>query len=165
MSCLLVPFVLTYRCLDRLKRRLERMKSEDVDNHKEMEAVIRDFDNHVETGFQLATYQGPLCAEPVEGMAFFVESVEIDRASLEKEIGKLPWFPFPTHPLLGCLVFSSVCLCGFTDLDLSIERAKSNGTSDWLGDISCQRCLSEWAVGLVSETYARHVYMRHPGLK
>jgi ribosome assembly protein 1 len=36
-----------------------------------------DFDHHVETGFQLATFQGPLCYEPVEGMAYFLESLEV----------------------------------------------------------------------------------------
>ena len=50
--------------------------------------MIRDFDNHVETGFQLATFQGPLCAEPVEGVAFFVESTEIDREGVDKEISQ-----------------------------------------------------------------------------
>ena len=69
----------------RLKHRLERTK---VDEEiAEIDKTIRDFDNHIETGFQLATFQGPLCAEPVEGMAYFVEQVEIDTESLEKEIG------------------------------------------------------------------------------
>lgn len=48
-----------------------------------------DFTGHIETGFQLATFQGPLCAEPVEGMAYFVEDVQVDAESLEKEIGTL----------------------------------------------------------------------------
>jgi ribosome assembly protein 1 len=52
----------------------------------ETERIIRDFDNHVETGFQLATFQGPLCAEPVEGLAYFVEQVDVDREALEKEM-------------------------------------------------------------------------------
>jgi len=50
---------------------------------------LSDFDNHIESGFQLATIQGPLCAEPVEGLAYFVESVEVDQAALEKEMGKI----------------------------------------------------------------------------
>jgi len=67
--------------INRLKRRLEKNKPvEDAENG------VSDFDNHVETGFQLATFQGPLCAEPVEGMAYFVENVEINRESLAKEI-------------------------------------------------------------------------------
>jgi len=53
----------------------------------EIEKVIRDFDNHIETGFQIATFQGPLCAEPVEGMAYFVEQVDVNTEALEKEIG------------------------------------------------------------------------------
>ncbi|KAJ7205916.1 translation elongation factor 2 [Mycena haematopus] len=65
-----------------LRRRLEKNKTEESDTDK----VAREFDNHIETGFQLATFQGPLCSEPVEGMAYFVERVEIDRDSLAKEI-------------------------------------------------------------------------------
>ena len=43
----------------------------------------------METGFQLATFQAPLCAEPVEGMEYFIEQVEINTKGLEEEIGKL----------------------------------------------------------------------------
>jgi ribosome assembly protein 1 len=52
------------------------------------EAATRDFDGYVETGFQIATLHGPLCAEPMEGMAFFVERVEIDRGGISKEDGR-----------------------------------------------------------------------------
>lgn len=38
--------------------------------------LLRDFDNSIEAGFQRATFQGPLCSEPVVGMAWVVESVE-----------------------------------------------------------------------------------------
>ena len=69
-----------------LKGRLARHKPEDA--NPEAEKVLGNFDNHIETGFQLATFQGPLCSEPVEGMSYFVESVEIDQEALSKEIGK-----------------------------------------------------------------------------
>lgn len=46
-----------------------------------------DFTGHIETGFQLATFQGPLCAEPVEGIGYFIEDVQVDTESLEKEMG------------------------------------------------------------------------------
>ncbi|KAG2060628.1 P-loop containing nucleoside triphosphate hydrolase protein [Suillus hirtellus] len=45
-----------------------------------------DFTGYVETGFQLAMFQGPLCAEPVEGMAYFVESIDVDADGVQKEI-------------------------------------------------------------------------------
>jgi ribosome assembly protein 1 len=50
--------------------------------------VARDFDGYVETGFQIATLHGPLCGEPMEGMAFFVERVEIDQGGISKEDGR-----------------------------------------------------------------------------
>nr|GAT50613.1 predicted protein [Mycena chlorophos] len=67
-----------------LRRRLDKTKEKQAED--EETKVIRDFDNHIETGFQLATFQGPLCNEPVEGLAYFVESLEIDAESLAKEI-------------------------------------------------------------------------------
>lgn len=44
-----------------------------------------DLSGHIETGFQLATFQGPLCAEPMDGLAYFVENVEIDFQAIQKE--------------------------------------------------------------------------------
>ncbi|KAJ4481902.1 translation elongation factor 2 [Lentinula aciculospora] len=41
---------------------------------------------YILTGFQLATRQGPLCAEPVEGLAYFVEKVEVDWERLGVEV-------------------------------------------------------------------------------
>lgn len=46
------------------------------------------FDECIETAFQIATQRGPLCAEPVTGMAFFVESLELlsDEEDLEDQV-------------------------------------------------------------------------------
>jgi len=52
------------------------------------DSMTRDFDGNIETGFQIATLHGPLCAEPMEGMAFFVERVEMDRDGIRKENGR-----------------------------------------------------------------------------
>ena len=46
-----------------------------------------DFDHHVEAGFQMATFQGPLCSEPVEGMAYFLESFDIASEETKSETG------------------------------------------------------------------------------
>lgn len=69
----------------RLKQQMVHTKS-----HEEMmeqDPLALAFDNYLETGFQLATFQGPLCAEPVEGMAYFVEAVTLDREGIEQEQG------------------------------------------------------------------------------
>jgi ribosome assembly protein 1 len=60
---------------------------ETENNDLQKDSVTRDFDGNIETGFQIATLHGPLCAEPMEGMAFFVERVEIDRDGVRKENG------------------------------------------------------------------------------
>ncbi|CAA7261461.1 unnamed protein product [Cyclocybe aegerita] len=67
-----------------LRARLQHIRAEE--DIAGIDRVVRDFDNHIETGFQLATFQGPLCGEPVQGMAFIVEQVDVDREALEKEI-------------------------------------------------------------------------------
>lgn len=39
---------------------------------------LRSFDESFETAFQLTTLRGPLCNEPVVGMAYFVEGLHIN---------------------------------------------------------------------------------------
>jgi ribosome assembly protein 1 len=58
-----------------------------VSEPRKEQLLTRDFDGNIETGFQIATYHGPLCAEPMEGMAFFVESVQVDQDGVGKEMG------------------------------------------------------------------------------
>jgi ribosome assembly protein 1 len=50
---------------------------DDSSESKDNDRLLRDFDDSIESGFQIATFQGPLCAEPMVGMAFLVESVDI----------------------------------------------------------------------------------------
>ncbi|KAG1743303.1 P-loop containing nucleoside triphosphate hydrolase protein [Suillus paluster] len=66
-----------------LKRRLSRNQSAQSTDTSGNDI---DFTGYVETGFQLATFQGPLCAEPIEGMAYFVESIDVDADGVQKEI-------------------------------------------------------------------------------
>ena len=76
-----------------MRRWLGRARAGDADEETDVNGAHeggrgRDFDVHLETGFQLATFQGPLCAEPMEGLAFFVESLDVDREGIEREQGK-----------------------------------------------------------------------------
>ncbi|XP_036442506.1 elongation factor-like GTPase 1 isoform X2 [Colossoma macropomum] len=57
-----------WQCLER-----EKEKSEAV--------MLRDFDNSIVSGFQLATLSGPMCEEPLMGVCFSVESWEIKFSS------------------------------------------------------------------------------------
>ena len=47
--------------------------------------LLRDFENSIEAGFQMATFQGPLCAEPVVGMAWVVENVSFNKDAEDGE--------------------------------------------------------------------------------
>ena len=89
----------------RLRRRFDRAKS--VENSPEAFHINRggatdselghDLDHHVETGFQLATFQGPLCSEPVEGMAYFLESLGVESEETKSETGGVSTFN-PRYP-------------------------------------------------------------------
>jgi len=69
-----------------LRRRMERLRAgEEKEVQSAQEQALRDLESHVETGFQLATFQGPLCSEPVEGLAYFLESFEVDENGIEEE--------------------------------------------------------------------------------
>jgi ribosome assembly protein 1 len=88
-------FVLTLLTCIRLRRRLDRTNAVEAslealntnENGVAEGESGHDFDHHVETGFQLATFQGPLCSEPVEGMAYFLESLEVASDETKSETG------------------------------------------------------------------------------
>lgn len=53
-----------------------------------------DFSDRINYAFQLATQQGPLCNEPVQGVAVFLEEVSVnpstdDESSARDRIGRL----------------------------------------------------------------------------
>ena len=50
--------------------------------------LLKDLENSVESGFQMAAFQGPLCSEPVVGMAWIVESLEYKPDEEESEQGE-----------------------------------------------------------------------------
>jgi ribosome assembly protein 1 len=50
--------------------------------------TARDFSDKITYAFQLATAQGPLCNEPIQGIAVFVEDVAVSTTGRE-ELGRL----------------------------------------------------------------------------
>ena len=112
-------YPLVIEVTSRLKRRLERTKVI-LEPCPDEESRDFDFDPHLETGFQLATFQGPLCAEPVEGMAYFVEDLQIDMAGIEKEVGKF-------------VIFTLARFVGM----LILHSAEQDGDCDRIDNYSC----------------------------
>ncbi|KAF4307684.1 Translation elongation factor EFG/EF2 [Botryosphaeria dothidea] len=77
-------------------RVLPHVLSTDPDQHitvnpdSEVTLTPHDFGDKITYAFQLATYQGPLCSEPVQGISVHVESVELDRAAADRAaLGRL----------------------------------------------------------------------------
>jgi len=48
-------------------------------------AALRDFDNSIVSGFQLATLAGPMCEEPLMGVCFSVERWDLQQAPARQE--------------------------------------------------------------------------------
>jgi ribosome assembly protein 1 len=44
-----------------------------------------DYESSLEGGFQIATLQGPMCAEPVQGMTFVLESLSDNKNEGEQQ--------------------------------------------------------------------------------
>lgn len=55
---------------------------------KKYELSIRDFVEGIHTGFQLATKSGPLCAEPLMGVAYFLEDFTINTNDEDVDISE-----------------------------------------------------------------------------
>ncbi|KAL5343215.1 P-loop containing nucleoside triphosphate hydrolase protein [Aspergillus crustosus] len=51
--------------------------------------IVRDFCDKIAYAFQLATGQGPLCQEPMQGAAVFLEEIKINAAEEEVDLGRL----------------------------------------------------------------------------
>jgi ribosome assembly protein 1 len=49
--------------------------------------LFRRFESSIVTGFQIATSTGPLCAEPMVGVCYFIEDFTIDTSKVEPTEG------------------------------------------------------------------------------
>lgn len=61
-----------------LKLAVEGSDEEDAPSKPLVMPDVRELDENFETAFQLAMNKGPLCAEPVVGMAYFLEEVKVN---------------------------------------------------------------------------------------
>lgn len=71
--------------------------SQEMDNRTEEQTdtlTARDFSDKISYAFQLATAQGPLCNEPIQGTAVFLEEVIVtapsdEESSSREQLGRL----------------------------------------------------------------------------
>ncbi|KAH7926455.1 P-loop containing nucleoside triphosphate hydrolase protein [Leucogyrophana mollusca] len=117
-----------------LKHRLERTKA--TNTTSKSDSADLDFTGYVETGFQLASFQGPLCAEPVEGMAYFVEEIEVDTEGVQKEIAQNR-LPQVTGSVISAV--RDACRTGLLDwsprLMLAMYSCDIQASTDVLGKV------------------------------
>ncbi|KAK4046864.1 Cytoplasmic GTPase/eEF2-like protein (ribosomal biogenesis) [Microbotryomycetes sp. JL201] len=52
---------------------------------------VRELDENIDTGFQLAMNRGPLCGEPIVGMSYFLEQIDLDAGELEPAQVRQRW--------------------------------------------------------------------------
>ncbi|KAJ6037136.1 hypothetical protein N7540_001415 [Penicillium herquei] len=59
------------------------------DSTAQQALLVRDFNDKIAYAFQLATGQGPLCQEPMQGVAVFLEDISVQAAKEELDMGRL----------------------------------------------------------------------------
>ena len=142
-----IPFfwliVLTFLFCARLRKRLDRARVVDASLEANEDDVAEDelshdFDHHIETGFQLATFQGPLCSEPVEGIAYFLESLEVAAEETKSETGGRRLSMPPESDMRGVRTETAILSTAqpnYTQVSGSlmtaIRDACRNGLLDW----------------------------------
>ncbi|RIA97611.1 P-loop containing nucleoside triphosphate hydrolase protein [Glomus cerebriforme] len=106
--------------------------SEDNSSH---ELSIRDFVEGIHTGFQLATKSGPLCAEPLMGVAYFLEDFTVNINSEIVDISEM------RSKLSGQIITTmrDACNKGFLEwssrLMLAMYSCDIQATTDTLGRV------------------------------
>jgi hypothetical protein len=115
------------------------MKIQEGTTHELKHPGNQEYDSYIEFGFQIATFQGPLCAEPVEGIAYFVQSVEIDAEGIDQERG-----------MIILTTLSS------TDLSLSALNHMSQVTGSLITAVkeACRSGLLDWSPRLKMAMYS-----------
>ena len=116
---------------------LADMSTDEMDAKAELR-LLRDFENSIEAGFQMATFQGPLCAEPVVGMAWVVENVSFNKDAEDGESESLPKYDLGSR----------------TD-----ERSRKEFSSCRSIDLFRTRFMSSGNVGLVTSNQTRNVHL------
>nr|XP_018263281.1 ribosome assembly protein 1 [Kwoniella dejecticola CBS 10117]OBR85439.1 ribosome assembly protein 1 [Kwoniella dejecticola CBS 10117] len=115
---------------------LANIEGEGDDHAKEDLRLLRDFENSIEAGFQMATFQGPLCSEPVVGMAWVVEGIQLDKDEFDSEQGK-----GRTAAVTGALISSvrDACRSGMLDwsprIKLAMYTCDIQASTDVLGKV------------------------------
>ncbi|WVR07229.1 hypothetical protein IAU60_004270 [Kwoniella sp. DSM 27419] len=98
--------------------------------------LLRDFENSIEAGFQMATFQGPLCSEPVVGMAWVVEDIQLNKDEFASEQGK-----GRASAVTGALISAvrDACRAGMLDwsprIKLAMYTCDIQASTDVLGKV------------------------------
>ncbi|KAI9622361.1 hypothetical protein KEM48_007252 [Puccinia striiformis f. sp. tritici PST-130] len=99
---------------------------------------MREFDDSIETAFQLATFKGPLCAEPMSGMCFSIETLEIDSDDLTGSVETIrsKWSQL-TGELISSVqeAFRSAFLDWSPRLMLAMYTCEIQATTEVLGKV------------------------------
>lgn len=98
---------------------------------------VRELDENLDTAFQLAMNRGPLCAEPVIGMAYFLETVDLNAGDMTPSQGAFGRLVAP-RVLEADFMRLQFAPSGLTRAGTSSRRDRmSSGTACWTGRLDC----------------------------
>lgn len=105
--------------------------------------LFQDFENSVETGFQIATVRGPLCAEPMEGLAYFVEALDYDQENAESDNG------------MNVAILPSASVIINTHTTRSAQSRIAQVTGSLIGAVkeACRAAFLDWSPRLMLAMY------------
>ncbi|RIB02088.1 P-loop containing nucleoside triphosphate hydrolase protein [Gigaspora rosea] len=114
---------------------INEVNSKFIEERASLEPSIRDFEEGIHTGFQLATKSGPLCAEPLMGVAYFLEdftiSIDYENVDISEIRQKLSGYVITT--------MRDACLQGFLELSprlmLAMYSCDIQATTEALGRV------------------------------
>ncbi|CAH7666943.1 hypothetical protein PPACK8108_LOCUS1310 [Phakopsora pachyrhizi] len=114
----------------------EDKRNPDPPNRDSLAIEIGEFDDMIETAFQLATFKGPLCAEPVQGMCFSIEDFKLDVTKFGVESIRSRWSQI-TGELISALqeAFKSAMLDWSPRLMLAMYTCEIQATTEVLGKV------------------------------
>ncbi|XP_022525240.2 elongation factor-like GTPase 1 [Astyanax mexicanus] len=129
-------------------------------------ATLRDFDNSIVSGFQLATLSGPMCEEPLMGVCFSVESWEMKLApqftqqdSVEEETASRQGSENSDNETRAAVSGESES-GGSNEAEASSSSA--GGQSRWRGDVTdCYGPFSGQLIAAMKEA-CRHAFQAKP---
>mmetsp|Transcript_36629 Transcript_36629/g.56833 ORF Transcript_36629/g.56833 Transcript_36629/m.56833 type:complete len:926 (+) Transcript_36629:8-2785(+) len=130
--CVTEEAVKVDRVFDMASETLEGAETVSISDEYWKTSLLQSLDFSMTNGFQLATAGGPLCEEPLSGVAFFIEDIQIERVP-DEELNKYGPFKGQIMPTI-CQGLRDAFVSGVPHLVEPYYSCLLQVPSKWFGD-------------------------------